>query len=83
MPENTSNLTFDDALQQLEGIVQQLESGKLPLEESMKAFERGVQLGKLCNEKLTNAEKKIELLTRQSDEEVSTQEIPFPVNNPN
>lgn len=83
MSENTSNLTFDDALQQLEVIVQQLESGKLPLEESMKAFERGVQLGKLCNEKLTNAEKKIELLTRQPDGEVSTQEIPFPVNNPN
>ncbi len=83
MSENTSNLTFDDALQQLEVIVQQLESGKLPLEESMKAFERGVQLGKLCNEKLTNAEKKIELLTRQPDGEVSTQEIPFPVNTPN
>lgn len=83
MSENTSNLTFDDALQQLEVIVQQLESGKLPLEESMKAFERGVQLGKLCNEKLTNAEKKIELLTRQPDGEVSTQEIPFPVNNVN
>ena len=83
MSENTSNLTFDDALQQLENIVQQLENGKLPLEESMKAFERGVQLGKLCNEKLTNAEKKIELLTRQSDGEVSAQEIPFPVDNAN
>ena len=83
MSENTSNLTFDDALQQLEVIVQQLESGKLPLEESMKAFERGVQLGKLCNEKLTNAEKKIELLTRQPDGEVSAQEIPFPVDTHN
>ncbi len=77
MPEE--KLTFDDALVQLETIVQQLENGNLPLEESMKAFERGVELGKFCNEKLTSAEKKIEMLTRQPDGTANVQEIPFPV----
>lgn len=75
-------LTFDDALQQLETIVQQLESGNLPLEESMKAFEHGVKLGKFCNEKLSGAEKKIQMLTRQSNGETVLQEIGFPVDGP-
>ncbi|MCQ2396708.1 MAG: exodeoxyribonuclease VII small subunit [Lentisphaeria bacterium] len=72
-------LTFDDALQQLEIIVQQLENGNLTLEESMKAFERGVKLGKYCNEKLSGAEKKIQMLTKQPDGEAALQEIGFPV----
>ena len=81
MPEE--KLTFDDALKQLETIVQQLENGNLPLEESMKAFEKGVELGKFCNEKLTSAEKKIEVLTRQPDGTAASQEIPFPVDSQN
>ena len=71
-------LSFDEALRELETIVMQLNSGTLPLEESMTAFDRGVKLGKFCNEKLTAAEKKIETLTRQPDGTVTTQPATLP-----
>ena len=60
-------LKFEAALSQLEKIVAKLESGELSLEESMAAFEEGTKLCKLCNAKLTEAEKKIEQLSRVAD----------------
>lgn len=60
-------LKFEDALKQLEEIVSKLESGELSLEESMAAFEQGTKLCKQCNAKLTEAEKKIEQLTKVAD----------------
>ena len=61
-------LKFEEALKQLEEIVSKLESGELSLEESMTAFEQGTKLCKLCNAKLTEAEKKIEQLTKVADD---------------
>ncbi len=58
---------FEEALQQLEGIVKKLEGQDLSLEESLKAFEEGVRLTRFCHHKLNEAEKKIEILTKDDD----------------
>jgi exodeoxyribonuclease VII small subunit len=62
---------FEQALEELEDVVEKLESGELSLEESLTAFERGVGLVKFCNQKLNEVEKKIELLVK--DKEGKTQ----------
>ncbi len=56
--------SFEKALEGLEQIVQRLEGGELPLEESLALFEEGVLLTRVCSERLEAAEKKIELLMR-------------------
>ena len=58
------DITFEDALQRLEQIVDQLETGDLPLENSLKVFEEGVALARRCAKYLEEAEKRIELLTK-------------------
>ena len=58
---------FEDAVEDLEKVVERLESGELSLEESLAAFEDGVKLVKFCNEKLNEVEKKIELLVRDKE----------------
>lgn len=54
--------SFEAALQELERLVQTLETGNLPLEESLAAFERGMALLKFCQETLASAEQKIRIL---------------------
>jgi len=56
--------SFEDALKRLEEIVQRMESGDLALEDSLGLFEEGVRLTRVCSQRLDEAEKKIELLTR-------------------
>jgi exodeoxyribonuclease VII small subunit len=56
---------FEDCLQQLEKIVEQLERGDLPLEQSLKLFEEGVRLSNSCKQELEAAEGKVEILMRQ------------------
>ncbi len=58
---------FEDALEELENVVEQLESGDLSLDNSLATFEKGVRLVKFCNQKLTEVEKKIELLVKERD----------------
>jgi len=58
--------TFEQALQQLEQIVQKLEKGELPLEESLKLYEEGIRLSRLCHGKLEEAEGKIEMLIKDA-----------------
>ena len=58
---------FEQALKELEKVVERLESGELSLEESLAAFEEGVKLVNLCNQKLTEVEKKIELLVKDKE----------------
>jgi exodeoxyribonuclease VII small subunit len=53
---------FERAFQQLEKIVQRLESEELPLDESLQLFEEGIRLSRFCNQKLEEVEKKIELI---------------------
>jgi exodeoxyribonuclease VII small subunit len=56
---------FEDCLQQLEKIVEQLERGDLPLEQSLKLFEEGVRLSTSCRQELEAAEGKVEILMKQ------------------
>jgi exodeoxyribonuclease VII small subunit len=58
---------FEGALAELEEVVEQLESGDLPLDDSLAAFEKGVGLVKFCNQKLNEVEKKVELLLKDKD----------------
>ena len=58
---------FESALEDLEQVVEQLESGELSLEDSLAAFEKGVGLVKYCNQKLNEVEKKIELLVKDKE----------------
>jgi len=62
MPE--ANGKFEDALAELEGIVQRLEKGELPLEESLAAFERGMALVRQLGDRLTQVEERVEVLLR-------------------
>ena len=62
----TSN-NFEEHMQGLENIVQELEKGDLNLEESIKKFEKGIELSKKCNEILEDAEKKITILIKKED----------------
>jgi len=61
MPRTRTN-EFEKAFQQLEKIVQRLESEELPLDESLQLFEEGIRLSRFCNQKLEEVEKKIELI---------------------
>lgn len=56
------DLKFEEALVQLEEVVRQLENGDLPLDESLKLFELGVALARVCSKKLDDAEGKIQQL---------------------
>ncbi len=66
MTEETAAPTFEAALVKLEQIVQRLEKGELPLEESLVLYEEGVRLSRLCHAKLEEAEGKIELLLKDA-----------------
>ncbi len=55
---------FEDALNKLEKIVSKLEDGEILLEESLKLFEEGIRLSRLCNQKLEEAEKRVEILMK-------------------
>ena len=60
-------LNFEQSMQELEKIVQELEKGDLNLEDSIKKFEEGMALSKKCNEFLENAEKKITMLIKTEE----------------
>lgn len=56
---------FEEALEKLEGIVKRMEAGDLSLEASLKAFEEGIRLARLCSQKLDEAERRVEILLRE------------------
>ena len=58
---------FEAALARLEEIVKELESGELPLEQSLKLFEEGIKLSRICNKRLEEAERKVEILLKDKD----------------
>lgn len=58
---------FEASLEALEKIVRELEHGDLPLEKSLELFERGVRLSRECQERLNEAERRIEVLLRDND----------------
>ena len=71
--------TFEQAIQRLENIVSEMETAELPLEDVLKKYEEGTRLVRFCSEKLEEAEKKIELLTKKVDGKVELK--PFDADN--
>jgi exodeoxyribonuclease VII small subunit len=67
--------TFEASLSQLETIVKKLEAGDLPLEESLKLFEKGVALSRECRDRLNEAERRIEILLKDSEGNPSVSEL--------
>jgi exodeoxyribonuclease VII small subunit len=68
--------SFEQSLKNLETIVDKLEKGDLPLEESLKLFEEGVGLSATCRKELEAAEGKVQMLIKQRDGSLKTE--PFP-----
>ncbi|TYL48539.1 exodeoxyribonuclease VII small subunit [Marinomonas sp. IMCC 4694] len=69
MSRKNSVRYFEENLSELDSIVAQLESNKLSLEESLKAFEKGVKLSQECQSVLTQAEQKVQILLEKQDGE--------------
>ena len=65
--------TFEQAMQELEKIVEALEAGDLPLEKAMNMFEEGIQLTRFCTHKLDETEKKINVLLQDQQGDISKQ----------
>lgn len=65
MSDDPQRPSFEQGLDKLEAIVEQLEDGELTLEESLKLFEQGVQLSQNCRKQLRDAEAKVEILLRK------------------
>ena len=64
--------SFESSLRELEQIVEQLEAGDLPLEQSLDLFEQGVRLSRECQRRLDEAEQKVEILLKGDDGTIRT-----------
>ena len=64
MSQEVKEMPFEQALKKLEGIVENLENGDLGLEDALKQYEEGVRLADLCSKRLTEAEKRVEVLMK-------------------
>lgn len=73
--QNTKDIKLDDALKRLTEIVKGLENNDAELEKSLSLFEEGISLTKACHAKLTEAEKKIEILTKASQAGIETKPL--------
>ncbi len=66
--KKTEPPSFEDSLNELEALVERMESGEMSLEESLGAFERGISLTRTCQQALQAAEQKVEVLTARTAE---------------
>jgi len=74
MPEKKS-VNLEKSLADLEALVEELESGELPLDQAMKKFEQGIKLTRNCQTILKDAEQKVEVLLKSADGEESLQDF--------
>ena len=65
--ENVSEISFEKAMAELEEVINKLEYGEVPLEDSIKLYERGAELKKICEAKLKEAEQKVKNITLDKD----------------
>lgn len=65
--KKTETFNFETALDELEALVKRMEQGEATLEDSLKDFERGIELTRHCQTALTEAEQKVEILLQQND----------------
>jgi exodeoxyribonuclease VII small subunit len=75
-PVQTGSLAFEDALKKLESIVEAMESDDLPLETLLAKYEEGTKLAKTCQEKLAEAEVKIQRLEKTASGELKLHSVP-------
>ncbi|PIU39929.1 MAG: exodeoxyribonuclease VII small subunit [Candidatus Omnitrophica bacterium CG07_land_8_20_14_0_80_50_8] len=75
MAQEPKEMPFETALKKLEGIVEGLENGDLSLEDALKQYEEGVRMADFCTQRLTEAEKKVEDLTKTNQGKFKT--VPF------
>lgn len=69
MPEEKT-ITFEEAMEKLETIVERLEEGDVPLEEAISIYKKGMELSKLCHDKLKNVEEQLtQILTADGHKE--------------
>ena len=68
-----SEIKFEKALKRLEEIVEKLEKGDLDLDKSLEIFEEGIKMSRICSQKLKEAEKKIEILTKDETGELKAE----------
>ncbi|MDD2708780.1 MAG: exodeoxyribonuclease VII small subunit [Verrucomicrobiae bacterium] len=71
-PKENKEIRFEDAMERLEKLVQEMETGDLPLEEILAKYEEGNRLVKYCAGRLNEAEKRIEILMKEKDGSLST-----------
>jgi exodeoxyribonuclease VII small subunit len=67
--KKAESLTFEQSMQELEQLVNNMELGDLPLEDALKSFERGIQLARHSQQQLKDAEQKIQVLTSQNGQQ--------------
>ncbi|GAA0351026.1 exodeoxyribonuclease VII small subunit [Bacillus horti] len=63
----SSTLSFEEAMDKLETIVDQLEAGEVPLEQAIELFQEGMKLSQACHQKLEQVEKKVQILVEEND----------------
>jgi len=63
------SLNFESAMSELEDLVTKIEAGNLSLEESLKEFEKGITLSRVCQKALTNAEQRVKILSENGEVE--------------
>ena len=73
--EPNTKISFEDAVEKLESIVEEMESDNLPLEKMLVRYEEGAQLVKVCEEKLQSAETRITQLEEKLEGELSTRPV--------
>jgi exodeoxyribonuclease VII small subunit len=78
VPPDSKTPDFENALTELEGLVERLERGDLPLDEALKAFERGVALTRHCQARLQAAQQKVEILLKRSGQAASPEPFEEP-----
>ncbi|GGM40277.1 exodeoxyribonuclease 7 small subunit [Paraliobacillus quinghaiensis] len=64
----TEELSFEEAMENLEAIVEKLEEGEVPLEKAIKYYQDGMQLSKVCSDKLSNVEKQMTQIINEQGE---------------
>ncbi|PWU16714.1 MAG: exodeoxyribonuclease VII small subunit [Verrucomicrobia bacterium] len=78
-PAKEPNVSFEDALKKLESIVEAMESADLPLESLLAKYEEGTRLARMCQDKLGEAELKIQQLEKTSSGELKLKPLPAAV----
>lgn len=66
--KNQENLSFEEAMKQLETLVDAMEQGDMPLEQSLESFEKGIQLTRQCQKSLQEAEQKVRILLENNEQ---------------